>query len=332
MWASLLAVIAGMALTGIIDVAVKPRISHLKPAYAVERAVLRAELNRLGYSLVDSLLSEVFDTAQILLVDSPSQGALFLRTTGEAIGGVFRRSGPDSVSFKYKMLTDGLRVFRWQEIGYSPRAELQWNSKIDDGSSNEFAGPGKLAPEEIRIRLTPFFTRHFFEKYGLNWKGVSTESLLRIEESFERLRTEPPPLLSSAIVHRRRVYSILSIENQDAEDIAGMQLRLSKRRHFDSDSRLTLEAWSVGESPLACEQRASDALLIDIPLLKSGDDLQLIVSSQSFYLTAEDVVLTSKRLENVNGAKVWTLLVGTLLISLIIQSSRYMSREKECAG
>jgi len=314
-WANLLAIIAVITLTGLIEINVKPTIQIFRPTYIVQKEDLHKVLLESRYPLTDSLTNKIFGSKSTVIIDIPFEQASFLKS-GETISDILRMTN-SSEWFSYKDLTDGFEIFRSQVISYNPDSELKGVDNPNDESGITISCQDDLGPRQKRIQVMPFFTKYIKNNYGSNWFFLSTDSLLKIDYEFRSIDSNPPLFLSDALFRCRKVFSILSIENNEAFDVKDLQIRIYKKYSIFKDNRLKLEAWTIEESVLNYQNSMSEAISIRIPILHAHNDIQLIISSWHSQIKNEDVILTYEKLKSINETYVWFIVIFTFLLSAV---------------
>jgi len=311
MWAGLLAVFAALTLTGLIDVHVKPKVSILQPTYIIRKPDFHDRLLQNKYPLADSLTDVIFRQKSTIVADIPYPNIIYIKS-GDIIADIYQNS--EGRKFTYKALTDGNAIYRSQKFGYSPHHELIGENELDDSGIN-LSSQQDLQPDDKRIQVMPYFVKYIVDQFGYDWQFLSTDSILKINDKFCSYNTEPPPLLNSVLIDCRKVFSIISIENNSAFDIRGLKLLIYKRYTFSMDDNLKLEAWTIGNSILDCSQLADNVLSLSIRNLQAYSDIQLIISGWCLQIKDEDIVLTYEKFKSLNENFIWFVVVSTFILS-----------------
>ena len=327
MWANLLAILAAIAITGLIDISVEPTVQIHQPTYLVGRQCLQKGLSDSRYPLADSLIDRIFESKSTLFVDLPYPHALFIRSSGVPISSRFKTA--DGTYYEYRELTDGSKILRSTDVGYDPESELEGGSNLIFEPDLPKASQKTLKPHEKRLQVMPFFTNLMAAQHGSYRRVLTTDSLKEIEREFGSFKTEPPLFLMNAVLNCRKVFSILSIENNSAYDIEDLRLQFYKKRSIAVDDRLKLEAWTIGESEVYHDTNTGREISIHIPNLSANSGLQLIISSLISQIKNEDIIVRYERLKSLDETLVWLVVLVTLLVSAACRFTIEFSRRRQ---
>jgi len=222
LWVSILAVVALLVATGLLDISTKLKTQIFKPTYIIEKKDFLKYYNEHQNEVLKGFMNELFHDIDIVIVDVPQ---MYYDSTIN--------------DYYYKNMTNGEKVYKYALI--SPRDDPKEEIIMPD-TFVEVYGKNKIDFQINTITQKRGFTEVGFDNLFIdlyissNYKNITVDSILQLIKKYPEFK-EKPTFVYDALYYSRKVFSIISIDNETRDDVFDINLNIYSLLMFISNFR-----------------------------------------------------------------------------------------------
>ncbi len=298
-WVAVLTILALLIGAGILDVSSKVEISILKPAYWVRRS----DYDRYCASRMNNTLRaftrDLFQNADFLEFDLPQP---YYDSTNNATYD--------------KLMTDGYSIYKYRNISIrdNPQDELLLRDSFVEVHNSRIVDTLASTADQKRGLASVYLHRAMWrERKNSPARQLTSDSLRQLCQKYPEFADSTPTFIPDGLYFSRRVYNVLSIDNNSESEVADIRIEVSKRLLEFGDDPLKIEAWTLTSSLVALERREGQSVSVTIDRIEPRTGIQFVISDWFGRIHSEDVYVTQSRLKSLNSGK----LMNILWISMI---------------
>lgn len=199
------------------------------------------------------------------------------------------------------------------ELGWVPQSQYWFKTAPDTGLKTI---EDRRIGVSYFIRLNALFIP-FVGVFGgeLRKSAVLEDPIKKVFDAIEDNKQNKQNYeLYEAILHNRKVYNIISLENQSAQKINNITLQLKTSYVGENE----VVAWTHSTEIVEKDTSTKYLTKFRIPYLRPRTSIEFIVRSRYLYKT-NDIYLEWDRLKNLNIKTMKLLLIILLFITLLVQ-------------